>query len=85
MHEAWEEDSVLMDFLFTQPFAATKQYNIAIGQLVGFLIGGEKLGIATLEFDEKSTILTIASSAITKSWRQYLPPHGTTRYRLTMC
>ena len=76
MHEAWEEDTVLMDFLFTEPFAATKQYNIAIGQLVGFLIGGEKPGIATLEFDEKSTILKIAttaiqqelSAALTNSW-----------------
>ena len=76
MHEGWQEDTVLVDFLFTKPFAATKQYNIALNQLIGFFKGGKKPGIASLEFDEKSTILKIAttaieqelSAALTNSW-----------------
>ena len=76
MHEDWQEDTVLVDFLFTNPFAATKQYNIALNKLIGFFKGGKKPGIANLEFDEKSTILKIAttaidqelSAALTNSW-----------------
>lgn len=76
MHEGWQEDTVLMDFLFTKPFAATKQYNIALNQLIVFFKGAKKPGIASLGFDEKSTILTIAtnsidqelSAALTNSW-----------------
>ena len=76
MHEGWQEDTVLVDFLFTKPFAATKQYNIALNQLIVFFKGAKKPGIASLEFDEKSTILKIAttaidqelSAALTNSW-----------------
>ena len=76
MHEGWQEDTVLVDFLFTKPFAATKQYNIALNQLIVFFKGGKNPGIASLEFDEKSTILKIAttsidqelSAALTNSW-----------------
>jgi hypothetical protein len=76
LHEDWQEDTVLADFLFTQPFAGNPQYNIAINKLIHFFKGDKKPGIASLEFDEKSTILTIAttaieqelSAALTNSW-----------------
>jgi len=76
MHEDWQEDTVLVDFLFTKPFAATKQYNIALNKLIVFFKGAKKPGIASIEFDEKSTILKIAttaidqelSAALTNSW-----------------
>jgi len=76
MHEDWQEDTVLVDFLFNKPFAATKQYNIALNKLIVFFKGAKKPGIASLEFDEKSTILKIAttaidqelSAALTNSW-----------------
>jgi hypothetical protein len=76
LHEDWQEDTVLVDFLFTQPFAGNPQYNIAINKLIHFFKGGKKPGIASLEFDEKSTILKITttaieqelSAALTNSW-----------------
>jgi hypothetical protein len=76
MHKGWQEDTVLVDFLFTKPFEGTKQYNIALNTLIGFFTGDKKPGIASLEFDEKSTILKIAttaieqelSAALTNSW-----------------
>ena len=75
-HEDWQEDTVLADFVFTQPFVGTRQYNIALNRLIGFFKGGKKPGIASLGFDEKSTILTITttaieqelSAALTNSW-----------------
>ena len=76
IHEGWQEDTVLVDFLFTKPFAATKQYNIALNKLIVFFKGAKKPGIASIEFDKKSTILKIAttamdqelSAALTNSW-----------------
>jgi hypothetical protein len=76
MHEGWQEDTVLADFVFTQPFVGTRQYNIALNTLIGFFKGAKKPGIASLEFDEKSTILKISttaidqelSAALTNSW-----------------
>jgi hypothetical protein len=81
MHKGWQEDTVLVDFLFTKPFEGTKQYNIALNTLIEFFTGGKKPGIASLEFDEKSTILKIAttaieqelSAALTNSWYDKIP------------
>ena len=76
MHNAWQEDTVINNFLFIKRFEGSVPYNIVLGKLIGTFIGVDNSGLSSLDFDEKSTILTITttteeqelSKALTMSW-----------------